>query len=837
MFSLARYKGDYMENQDIFNSILRGNAVLITGSGAHLNVKTPHGERFPSGVNLASQLYNLCGIDHPENPWDLQDAAETYQEMFSSADLIQEIKNQLRVGKIEKEHKGLYSFKWQRVYTTNYDEVPLIATSKMDHALSLIPITLKTHRSEHDLEKNLCIYINGYIGKLTEQSLNDEFKLTGRSYLAAEGLKDSEWGAVFGEDLETADCIVVVGLSLDYDLDIKRFIFNKKVINKTVFIESSQITLDKKRKLERLGCVKSVGMKAFVQELSEYASKHPIRIDNGLHYYKAFEAFKPKNPIKSATTFEVHDLFMIGQINDSLWYRKAGKYNNLIFRKKIHDVIKCINDGIKVIYLHANLGNGKTIFIESLKHQLQNKGIKFFTLKEDYEGVKGKDLKNIIKENGRKIVIIENYYNFLSVLGQFALYSLSDVQFVLSARTVLYDTRILEVNDILKIGEGESAIFDLNKLDRGEIAQIQTIINDNGLWGEKSNLSPTMKRRLLTGKGQGNCELQGIMLLLVNSTDMKERINNVVKNIKEMPGNYFDVLILALLIKTMSLNISANDMSKILDVKIALDTNFTEDPNVQEILEFSSGTAGFKLRSAVTAKAILEELECNETIIKVLSKTAHYADPYSSAEKYENILKNIISYSHVKTFLINSGQKEAFLINYYNELKDLTYYKENSFFWLQFSIACTNVGRYELAQTYLDNAYSWFRESDNVVPFQMDTQQAKLNLLLIEKRKTLDIKEKFLQAHELLMKPVISIKDNPVKQIISFWSYTKKIIKNQMISNGYEKEYSLCCSEAYNKVQDYLKHSRDKCDKDNLTKLSKSLLKCSLENIYSKRSK
>ena len=55
--------------------------------------------------------------------------------------------------------------------------------------------------------------------------------------------------------------------------------------------------------------------------------------------------------------------------------------------------------------------------------------------------------------------------------------------------------------------------------------------------------------------------------------------------------------------------------------------------------------------------------------------------------------------------MINSGQKEAFLINYYNELKDLTYYKENSFFWLQFSIACTNVGRYELAQTYLDNAY------------------------------------------------------------------------------------------------------------------------------------
>ena len=150
-----------MERQDIFDSILRGTAVLITGSGAHLDIKTPSGKEFPSGVNLAERLYAQCGITHPENPWDLQDASETYQEMFSSADLVQEIKSQLRVGQIQNEHKALYSFRWQRVYTTNYDDVPLIATSNLGHASSLIPITLNMHRSKHDLEKNLCIYING----------------------------------------------------------------------------------------------------------------------------------------------------------------------------------------------------------------------------------------------------------------------------------------------------------------------------------------------------------------------------------------------------------------------------------------------------------------------------------------------------------------------------------------------------------------------------------------------------------------------------------------------------------------------------------------------------
>ena len=132
-----------------------------------------------------------------------------------------------------------------------------------------------------------------------------------------------------------------------------------------------------------------------------------------------------------------------------------------------------------------------------------------------------------------------------------------------------------------------------------------------------------------------------------------------------------------------------------------------------------------------------------------------------------------------------------------------------------------------MAQTYLDSAYSWFRESERVVPFQLDTQQAKLNLLLIENRKTTDIKEKFLNAHALLMKPVISCKDNPVKQIVNFWSYTQSTVKDQMLTNGYGKEYCDCCAEAYNKVQDYLRRVTEKREKNNFNELSKKLLKCS----------
>ena len=58
--------------------------------------------------------------------------------------------------------------------------------------------------------------------------------------------------------------------------------------------------------------------------------------------------------------------------------------------------------------------------------------------------------------------LVRNYYNYINVLEKFAFYSLEDVQFILTARTVLYDTRIREANEILKVGEGESKVIDLN---------------------------------------------------------------------------------------------------------------------------------------------------------------------------------------------------------------------------------------------------------------------------------------------------------------------------------------------------------------------------------------
>lgn len=816
-----------MKKEQVFKNILNGKAILITGSGAHLDVTTPDNGPFPSGISLSKEIYKECGIDNPENPWDLQDATDTYTEMFSEDKLVQTIKKKLYVGKILEEHRALYSYEWQRVYTTNYDEVPRIATSK--NINTLIPITLSTKRTEEDLDNNLCIYINGYIGKLTTESLRNEFKLTGRSYLSAQELLKSEWGAIFSEDIETADCIVIVGLSLEYDLEIKKFIYNQNVVEKTMFIEGVDISQDKKRKMERLGTVETIGMKQFVHELEKFKENFTVSIKNAnLYPYKSFDVYEYKRNLKKANSLNVYDLLMAGKMIDDLWYRDKGKYINIIYRRKLQDAISCLENGCKVLYIHANLGNGKTLFVESLKHQLQKFNYKVFTLKDYYQNVTSKEIKNIIEEVGKKLIVIENYYNYMSVIKNFSLHSINNIQFVLTARTVLYDTRIGEVEDLFRLNPGQSAVLDLNKLTIAEVNEMNRILETNGLWSSYSAESKEMKGKLLKERKGGNRELQAILVGVLNSTKMKEKIEEIVNNIKNISDIYYDALMLFLLTKIMSLNISGNDMSRILEVNVALDAKFVNNPGVKEILDFSSGETSYKLRSAVTANMILKELGSNDKIIELLVKMANYANSYRNIERYENILKNIISYSHVRTFLTNSSQKERFLINYYDELKVLDYYKENPFYWLQYAIACVNVERYDLAQTYLDNARSWFWDTDAIVPFQIDTQQATLYLILIEKGLSVDIEKDFCEAHQLLMKPTISVKDNPAKQIKVFGFYTRRDVRSKMLDAKYIDIYVNSCAEAYNKVNQYLKNVRVESDRKPFQNLAKSLLNCSL---------
>ena len=126
--------------------------------------------------------------------------------------------------------------------------------------------------------------------------------------------------------------------------------------------------------------------------------------------------------------------------------------------------------------------------------------------------------------------------------------------------------------------------------------------------------------------------------------------------------------------------------------------------------------------------------------------------------------------------------------------------------------------------TIWDSAYSYFKDSEYTVPFQIDTQQARLYLIRIENESCADVKDLFSKAHILLMKPVVSNKDNEEKQIRLLKYYVQKNIQKK-IPFDFVDTYNSYCAEAYNKGNNYLKKCTDISKKRDFSGLIQKLLK------------
>ena len=51
-----------MELQEVYQAIINGRAILLTGSGAHMSAVRMDEKPFPSGVSLAEKLYKHVAL-------------------------------------------------------------------------------------------------------------------------------------------------------------------------------------------------------------------------------------------------------------------------------------------------------------------------------------------------------------------------------------------------------------------------------------------------------------------------------------------------------------------------------------------------------------------------------------------------------------------------------------------------------------------------------------------------------------------------------------------------------------------------------------------------------
>ena len=193
-------------------------------------------------------------------------------------------------------------------------------------------------------------------------------------------------------------------------------------------------------------------------------------------------------------------------------------------------------------------------------------------------------------------------------------------------------------------------------------------------------------------------------------------------------------------------------------------------------------------------------------MVDVLAEIVDYCIPLDSITRFYNVLRNLISFSLISTF-VNGFQNHAkFMVYYYETLCQKEYYKENQFFWLQFAMVLISIGDeskkkdyYLRAKLYLDTALS-LAESKHFVPFQIHNQQARLSLKLILNGFSDDVQADFVKAHNLLKLPITSSKDNPIMIVNMYKYYIIQGMKEKLAEAGLYSLYLRCGREAYNNL-------------------------------------
>ena len=490
-----------MDIDTAIKHIIDGDGVIIFGSGGSWGAKNFNNEEFPTGNGLMKMLYGECCEDGIDG--NLKDASDLYIKHFGMTKLITKLRNIFRVNCIKDYHEIIFSQPWIKYYTTNYDEVAIVAAGK--HKKTITPATLDMDYRSLQKEPNICLFINGYIGNLNDQNFNSSFKLTTKSYYSTESIIRSQWYASLQSDLSYAKVIVILGLSLEEDLDLEKILRTNDKSSKTIIVESPSLSATRTRKLEKFGSLFKIGIESFGSKIKEISQTYvpAKKISEENYIFSCFTcSLGNQYSLEEPSNSSIISFYIYGCFDKNLLSEKNNTYDNILKRNELQTIVSAIKSNKSFVFLHAKLGNGKTIIIEQLEHALYREHIAVYRFKEYYPQAIHEDIQRICEHAGRKVVIIEDYYAYFQVISIFASQNISSITFVFTARTALYENKFLETCELFSASDADVLVINANKLEQAELNSLREMLSRNGLFRSANAESEDQKKYLLSNKNE-----------------------------------------------------------------------------------------------------------------------------------------------------------------------------------------------------------------------------------------------------------------------------------------------------------------------------------------------
>lgn len=750
---------------------LDGNALLILGAGFSVESKNVRGECIPSVSELVdkiySEIYNEFDVAKDEKE-PLEELSERCIEEGYSEELcklLKELFTQQACSTADDNANAaiILNLPWRRIYTTNYDNVAENYSSNC--GIVRTPVTLCDDIKEHNGD-NVIIHINGYIANLTPSRLGNDFKLSTSSYLIASYQKN-EWIMQLKSDIDAASAVVLVGVSGNSDLDLKRLIFNEgQYREKLIFVDIKEKRFDIRRKFGSISTVGLAGMAAEIQKVKE--THHPVEQSIT---YSCFKMLSLNQDVKGGFIDSTvrRNMLEKGIFDEDILAHHIRDNEYLFWRKEVTSIETCFNlNKARCVCVTSRLANGKTCLTYLLSAELLSKSWDVFLFEHDNVHLQI-ELDSFRTTRKKTLIIVESYHLYFNLLDKLRrVLDNQNVYLLLSSRTGIHVSVCQRLPSTLGISDEQIQEVNLDVLDSEDIDSfIKLLEKDDYLLSERQK-SLNEKRKLLKNKCH-SC-ISEALLELVHSQEVRTRIDNSCQALSE---NHIaqTVAYSSLILLLLNVDLTTNELFTVLNIQ-GLPQSAINNTGLKDLIDFQGGR--IHVHSTIFAKYVISKLPISD-ILEYMTIINENADSLFSENKVNAIRSSFVTYSNINLLVpirMRSYEKNQQILEYYYNLSQHNFYDDNPFFWLQYAIVSMDVADYKRAEELIEKAYSCASAIRNFDTFQIDTQYGRLVLEKICGSKTNSIKpfEDFTAADNSFKSALRSPRGN-VRQVI------KQVIK------------------------------------------------------------
>jgi len=716
-------KEETMNFNEAIAYALDGEAVLFTGSGFGYGATNLQGITPVTGRDFAEELWTLSGLSGA--PDSLSIASQVFIQKQGRMALADLCRNAFTIKTPAVHHVDIAGLPWQRIYTTNYDD--LLEKSAHEAGKVLNGVVLDDAVERH-LGPRICVHLNGSISRMTPADLDSTFKLTQASYVT-DTLRQSHWMSVFTQDLRLCRAVIFVGYSM-YDLDIQRLMYREDVKDKAFFVTAPNLSPDHldALMLPMFGQVVDIGVAEFANRIKAVRATHaPVKRPPP---YVELERVTATVETERPSNAQFEGLFLYGKLSPSLLAAAAiDGVQGVIIRDKVASVVDTINAGQDAVVV-ADLGNGKTIALEEVAQNLLAGGWTVYRFQRNNKELI-KELSRLISETDKVALLVDGYVPFLEAIDYVALRRNDrPIRFVLASRSPVHEA----YRDRLEQALRKPAVdeFDLNTLSRNEAERLIRVIDEFGLWSEFSALSDIDKVRLVRTECAG--QIHQVLLKVYKSPHISARIQELFQGI---PVAVSRIVTAAFLIRASGLSSDKRLIDELLS-----DAPLTRLSNMdRESVRFLWDDVGGQLliRSSVLAEFYLTTLANAGNSVRVLIEMFENAHAWrTSASEYQHFMRSVMSFSALQRMLPAAGFREA-TVKFYEAIQTLSFVAKNPHYWLQYAIARLSFNDdLDEVSIYFTSAYALARTT-NFDTYKIDNHYARFLLRKAENAADLQV--------------------------------------------------------------------------------------------------